>query len=95
MAIEQVTPEQVSDYVGNGTIVDVRGAAEYRSGHIPGALNIPLPELQASLPALPRDRRLLVHCHGGTRSAIAASVLMRMGFPRVANLKGGFAEYAR
>jgi hydroxyacylglutathione hydrolase len=93
--IEQLAPEQVAAYIANGaTVVDVRGAAEYRSGHIEGSLNIPLPNLQENLSTLPVDKGLLVHCQGGTRSAIAASVLRRAGFQNIKNLTGGFAAYA-
>lgn len=94
-AIEQLAPEQVAGYIANGaTVVDVRGAAEYRSGHIDGALNIPLARLDESLSTLPTDRGLLVHCQAGARSAIAVSVLQRAGFRNAINLKGGFTAYA-
>lgn len=94
-AIEQLAPEQVAGYIANGaTVVDVRGAAEYRSGHIDSALNIPLVRLEENLSTLPRDRGLLVYCQAGTRSAIAVSVLQRAGFRNAVNLNGGFAAYA-
>jgi hydroxyacylglutathione hydrolase len=73
----------------------VRGAAEWASGHVPGAVHIPLAELPARVGELPRDRPIAVHCQGGTRSAIAASVLRAHGVDDVTNVRGGYGEWAR
>jgi len=70
-------------------IIDVRGRGEYAAGHIAGAWNIPMGYLPRYLNELPRDEALVLHCQGGTRSAIAASVLQRNGFNNVINLEGG------
>lgn len=78
---------------GAAAVLDVRSRAEWDAGHVPGALHAPLGELRSHLDALPRDRRLVVHCLGGTRSAIAASVLDAAGFDGVINLAGGFSEW--
>ena len=76
-------------------IVDVRNASEYRAGHIPGALHIPLGRIPESAASLSRDSNVIVHCQGGARSPIALSVLRKMGFHDVANFAGGFADYRR
>ena len=76
------------------TIIDVRGRAEYDEGHIPGAVNIPLAELPRRLDELPAGE-LVVHCQGGSRSAMAASVIQRSGRHDVANMTGGFGEWER
>jgi hydroxyacylglutathione hydrolase len=76
-------------------VLDVRGAAEWASGHVPGAVHIPLAELPARVGELPRDRPIAVHCQGGTRSAIAASVLRAHGVDDVTNVRGGYGEWAR
>ncbi|MBA3671265.1 MAG: MBL fold metallo-hydrolase, partial [Gemmatimonadaceae bacterium] len=60
-------------------ILDVRGRAEWEAGHIPGAAHLPLQELVRRLDELPRDRAIVVHCQGGSRSAIAASILQAAG----------------
>ena len=73
-------------------IIDVRGAAEYAAGHIPGALNVPLPELADRVAALPAGP-LVLHCQGGTRSAIAASVVRAGGRDDVSDMDGGFAAW--
>jgi len=75
-------------------ILDVRGNDEWEHGHIPGALHIPLGSLQARLREVPTDARVGVHCQGGSRSLIAASILQKNGVD-VANIAGGFAEWER
>ncbi|MEP6508000.1 MAG: MBL fold metallo-hydrolase, partial [Gemmatimonadales bacterium] len=78
----------------NATTLDVRTRAEYNDGHIPGALNIPLPELQSRLDEVP-DGDIVVQCQHGSRSVIAASILQREGRSGVMNMPGGFAEWER
>ncbi len=75
-------------------ILDVRGRSEYEEGHIPGALNIPLVELQRRLEEIPPGP-VVVHCQGGSRAAIAASILQQSGRLEVANMTGGFTEWTR
>jgi hydroxyacylglutathione hydrolase len=78
---------------GNGPlIVDVRAPEEWDEGHIPGALNLPLVSLQSRLTELPRGREIAVHCEGGGRSAIAASILQKSGFS-ASNVAGGYSEW--
>ena len=73
-------------------IIDVRGAAEFAAGHIPGAVNIPLPELPDRVPELPPGP-IVLHCQGGTRSAIAASVVRAAGRDDVSDMEGGYAAW--
>ena len=77
----------------NLAVLDVRGAAEWEVGHLPGVENIPVGYLAERLDEIPRDRPLVVHCLGGGRSAIAASVLQREGFREVSNLVGGYQAW--
>lgn len=72
------------------TILDVRGQAEWEAGHIPGAVHIPLGYLSDRIAELPSDAPVVVHCQGGSRSAIAASVLQRAGVAEVHDLHDGF-----
>ena len=73
-------------------VVDVRGNDEWDHGHIPGAMHIPLGSLESRLEEIPRNGEIAVHCQGGTRSSIAASILQRNGMA-VTNLEGGFGEW--
>ncbi len=74
--------------VENGAkLIDVRSVNEYRAGHIPGSINIPLRELQSRMGELdsPSDD-VVVHCQSGGRSAKATRFLRRSGFSAVHDL---------
>lgn len=70
-------------------VIDVRQAAEYEGGHLPGALPIGAGELQDRLDELPRDRPIATICASGYRSSVAASLLRAAGFERVSWVPGG------
>ena len=71
-------------------LLDVREADEFRSGHIPGAVNMPLSTIDKV--ALPKDKPLFVYCLRGTRSKRAVSCLTRMGYQNVKSI-GGITSY--
>jgi NADPH-dependent 2,4-dienoyl-CoA reductase/sulfur reductase-like enzyme/rhodanese-related sulfurtransferase len=73
-------------------VVDVRQPAEFAAGAIPGAINLPLPELRARFGELPRDRALWVCCGVGQRGYYATRFLLQHGFD-ARNLSGGFTTY--
>jgi phage shock protein E len=84
-----VPAEMARQQLAKGALViDVRSPEEFRSSHVPGAINIPLGELRDRIPALVRDKNqpLLVHCLSGGRSAIAQQQLKRMGYVKAFNL---------
>ena len=76
-------------------LLDVRNRSEWDEGHIPGAQLIPLAELTARLEELRGVGAIAVHCQGGSRSAVAASVLQAAGFTDVVNVDGGYAAWLR
>lgn len=104
-----ISPESIGAYGPNGgrlealdvqespregqTLVDVRTTAEWLAGHLEGAVHAPLARLAERVRALDRSAPLLVYCQGGTRSAIAATALRRLGFTSVASLDGGLSRY--
>jgi hydroxyacylglutathione hydrolase len=78
---------------GASHVIDVRGASEWNAGHIAGVTHIPLAELHRRLDEIPSGGTVVVHCQGGSRAAIAASVLERAGRDGVVNFSGGFRAW--
>lgn len=77
---------------GHARVLDVRGAAEFEAGHVPGAINIPHTRVRVLLDTLPPGTPLLVHCNSGARSAAAVSMLERSGFQPI-QVNDLFANY--
>lgn len=78
---------------GNETLVDVRSSAEWRAGHLDGAVHVPLARLPERIEALDRSTPVLVYCQAGMRAVVAATTLRRLGFEQVVSLAGGFGGY--
>lgn len=74
-------------------IVDVRTSGEYALGHIAGAVNVPVDELQQTAASWNRDATYVVYCASGERSAEAQKIMQGMGFKTVADLTGGVAQW--
>lgn len=74
-------------------VVDVRTPGEYSSGHIGGALHIPVGDIPLRADELPDSTPIAVICEGGFRSSLAASLLARAGARHVLNVTGGMAAY--
>jgi hydroxyacylglutathione hydrolase len=79
---------------GQGALLDVRSRGEWAAGHLPGAVNLPLGELEQRLDEVPRGRPLIVQCQTGARAAIAVSLLKARGLEEVVLYTGGFAEWS-
>ena len=75
-------------------LIDVRGPGEYNAGHIPGAVNIPLPRLEDEIGQLAKDSPVAIVCASGYRSSIASSILERHGLGEVYNVVGGTSAWA-
>jgi hydroxyacylglutathione hydrolase len=75
-------------------LIDIRNPGELASGTIPGAIHIPLAQLRARLDMVPTDRPIVVHCAGGWRSSVAASLMRAQGFANVSDLAGGYTAWA-
>lgn len=69
-------------------IVDVRTEAEYESGYIPTAVNIPVQGIEQNPPDVPKDSLVIVYCRSGSRSSRAKLILEELGFTEVINFGG-------
>lgn len=91
--VKSVDPEALMDYVNKGyEILDVRRSTEAETEHVSGAINISLVDLENRMDELEKDATYLVHCAGGYRSMIAASILVNNGFEHIINVREGFDE---
>ncbi len=73
-------------------LLDVRTPEEFASGHIPGAVNIPVDDLRSRLGELPRDRKIAAYCQVGQRGYLATRILMQKGFSAF-NIGGGYKTF--
>ncbi|HTL15341.1 MAG TPA: rhodanese-like domain-containing protein [Thermomonas sp.] len=104
--IREVAPAAFAAAPGEAILVDVREPAEFETGHIPGAINIPRGVLEFQVDAHPavarvsdpalshKDRPLVLACRTGGRAALAADTLQRMGFSDVRSIAGGVTAWA-
>ena len=93
--IVEIEPGAAVDVFDQALFVDVREADEYAQGALPGALHLPrgLLELQVEGRVPDKDRKIIVYCAGGTRSALAAQALGQLGYSDVASMAGGFNKW--
>lgn len=94
-ALAQITPAELRDDRQQIHVVDVRGAGEFASGHVPGAQSVPLNELPKRIAEIEESVPLAVICAGGYRSSIAASLLERAGREALVNVIGGTGAWVR
>jgi len=92
--IVQVSARDAHARLPGAVVLDVREHHEFRSGHIAGALHIPLGELGRRLRDLDRDRPVIAVCRSGSRSRVAVKLLTREGY-QVENLRGGMIAWMR
>jgi rhodanese-related sulfurtransferase/DNA-binding transcriptional ArsR family regulator len=94
--LEAVDRNTLLERVGTGmvAVLDVRPSEEYRAGHLPGALSIPLAELRRRLAELPRDREIVAYCRGPycVLSVEAVEILRAEGF-RAVRMEEGVQEW--
>ena len=90
--IRTISPAEYQSQFGNTNaahlLLDVRTPQEYSSGHIAGAVNIPVETLQSRLSEVQRDKPVVVYCHSGARATQAAQILANAGYTDIRNLGG-------
>jgi hydroxyacylglutathione hydrolase len=98
-SIDQISAQDLAEAISaapdSWTVVDVRETSERSlAGAIPHSISIPLPDLTARMAEINPNANVAVHCKGGYRSAIAASLLQASGISRVSNVVGGYDAWA-
>ncbi|WP_304106111.1 rhodanese-like domain-containing protein [Mycolicibacterium bacteremicum] len=76
------------------TLIDVRNPGEREDGAIPTSVHVPLAQLRLRAAEVPTDKPIVVHCAGGWRSSVAASLLRANGIEQVSDLLGGYHAWA-
>jgi len=96
--VKEVSVDQLKALQSSGdkfTLVDVREDSEWTAGHAAGALHLSRGvierDIEGKLPQ--KDAKLVLYCHSGSRSALAADSLMKMGYSNVFSLAGGITAY--
>lgn len=96
--IKEINIDQLKTLQSSGakfTLIDVREDNEWTAGHAVGALHIGKGVIERDIESkvAQKDAKLVLYCAGGHRSALAADVLMKMGYSDVFSLAGGFGAY--
>ncbi|RSL15271.1 rhodanese-related sulfurtransferase [Edaphobacter aggregans] len=93
---ERVSPPMLAEELSSQdppVVIDIRTPREWNVGHLNGSINVPLAHLQQRMDEVPHDRRIAVHCAGGYRSSIAASILHQHGITNLIELAGGITAW--
>jgi rhodanese-related sulfurtransferase len=93
--VKTVSVDELASRMARGkqVIVDVRDPHEFASGHVPGAVNVPLGRLTGAVGGLDPGAETFLICQSGNRSATAARLLARAGFDHAFSVKGGTAAW--
>lgn len=96
--VEEIEPEELApllrDPESSLLLLDVREDDEREVARIEPSMHIPMNEVPTHIADLPRDKRIIVYCHHGGRSAMVAGYLEAQGFDRVTNLTGGIDAWS-
>ena len=95
-ATERVGPVILAEELAGAEpplVIDIRNPGEWKTRHIKDSVNLPLSHLQERIDEVPRTRRIAVHCAGGYRSSIAASILNQYGITNLIELAGGISAW--
>ncbi len=93
-----ITPQQLLEKLDTDKaplVVDVRVPAEFGVAHIPGAINIPLAEIEERLDEFKHDNGVLIYCINGSRTRQAEAILLGADIPNVYHLEGTFSGWIR
>jgi len=93
----QITVEELESLLGRGAVrlIDVREESEFKSGHVPGAILVPVRRFPDRVARLKRDKPYAVICQSGSRSNSATKYLINQGFEGTVSVRGGTGAWAR
>jgi len=91
-SIHSISPEAFSrEFHKESIVVDARKPSEFEAEHVENALNIPLDSINENFQSIPRDKTFFLHCAGGYRSVIMASILKSRGIHHLINIEKGMS----
>jgi len=94
--VDRITADTFASNLTDDTIViDVRKPGEFDAEHVKGAINIPLDFINEQMASFPKDKPFVMHCAGGYRSMIAASILKSRGYDQFKEVAGGFGAISK
>jgi hydroxyacylglutathione hydrolase len=98
LLINEIEPDELNELIQTGddvTIIDLRQSWEYGSGHIPGAISLPIMELPRRRNEIPQDRPVVLQCYHGISSLDAAGYLIENGWEidKIRSLSGGMSGW--
>lgn len=88
---KKMVEDKISD--GNVQLIDIRRQAEYKEGHIEGAINLYIGTLDENFDKIDKKREAIIYCNSGNRSAVAYSLLVASGFDNISNYSAGWSEW--
>lgn len=95
-SVRQISPEQfASEFNENQTVIDVRKESEYAAEHVEEAFSRPLSAINDWIGSINPDEHFYLHCAGGYRSMMAASILQARGYRNFTDVKGGFSAISK
>ena len=94
--IDRISAEKLEEEMRKNTpVIDVRKPGEFQAEHVENVPNIPLDYLNEHMQEFPKNETFILHCAGGYRSVIAASILKSRGYKQVQDVIGGYAAIAK
>ncbi len=94
--ITSISTQELDNLLANKQdrlFIDVREPHEFKGGHVPGMKNIPVGQISQRSSELPKDKEIVVMCHSGSRSMMAARTLKRLGYMKIVNVRGGMMSW--
>ena len=90
-SVDSISAKDLNKIIGSISLIDVRKNGERNNGYLNESVNIPLDDFKDDILEIDKMDKHFIHCAGGYRSMIAASLLKRNGFKSIIDVSGGFA----